>query len=62
MVANEMRQNSADYHPFIVTASGDMLDEQGYISYCDKLQNTHEWGGHVEVIPYIRTRYCTLTV
>ena len=48
-VADQMREHRDDYLPFITTSSGDLLDNQGFSDYCDKLENTHEWGGHVEV-------------
>ncbi|XP_067951638.1 deubiquitinase OTUD6B-like [Watersipora subatra] len=48
-VANEMRSNMSEYLPFLTTADGDSLDEEGFLSYCNRLENTHEWGGHVEI-------------
>ena len=44
-----MRAKGAEYLPFLTTPEGEPLDESGFQSYCDRLENTHEWGGHVEV-------------
>lgn len=52
-VASEMREHSDEYLPFITTASGDLLDAKGFEDYCDKLENTPEWGGQPEVRSHI---------
>lgn len=48
-MAAEMKARQDDYLPFLTTSEGELLDEAGYSEYCNRLENTHEWGGHVEV-------------
>ena len=43
----EMKNNPDDYLPFLSNASGDMLDQEGFENYCQKMLETPAWGGQV---------------
>jgi len=45
----EMKNNPDDYLPFLSNASGDMLDQEGFENYCQKMLETPAWGGQVEL-------------
>lgn len=45
MCADEMRANKDAYIGFI-----DITDEAEYIAYCDRIENSAEWGGEVELV------------
>jgi len=48
--ANELRENKADYSPFLSNpSSGEMLTDAEYQAYCSKMASTSAWGGQVEL-------------
>ena len=45
-----MREHRDNFLPFLCHPdTGDMYTEPQFEEYCDKVQNTSEWGGHLEV-------------
>ena len=49
LAAEEMRSHSDDYLPYLINDHGDMLQPSEYSAYCDKVESSGEWGGHVEL-------------
>lgn len=47
--AEFLQSHSNDFIPFMINDAGDMLSEEEFIAYCDKVRNTGEWAGHLEV-------------
>jgi ligand-binding sensor domain-containing protein len=46
--AQFMREHPEDFLPFI--ESDTVLDDQGYAAYCERVAESAEWGGQVEVL------------
>lgn len=45
-----MKANPSDYLPFLSNPNtGEMLTEDEFIEYCDKVANTTNWGGQIEL-------------
>ncbi|XP_015781662.1 OTU domain-containing protein 6B [Tetranychus urticae] len=48
--ASELRKRTADFLPFLInTDSDDIMDEERYHRYCDKIEKTKCWGGNIEL-------------
>lgn len=45
-----MLDNEDDFIPFLVDDKGDLMSKQGFIEYCNRIANTKEWGGHLELV------------
>lgn len=54
MAAEFMRENQQDFIPFLTNNEGNPLDIDDFKQYCDKVENTAEWGGQLEVRPVSR--------
>lgn len=52
MCANYLRGNADDFLPFMSTDAGDCLTKSAFSQYCDKVETSAEWGGHIEVHTY----------
>eukprot|EP01080_Neovahlkampfia_damariscottae_P001086 gene1086-10605_t len=49
LIADELRKNGNEYMPFLESSNGDMMNENEYKIYCDKVEKSSEWGGQVEL-------------
>jgi len=48
--AKELMENKADYSPFLSNPStGEMLSDEEFKAYCNKMASTPAWGGQVEL-------------
>jgi len=48
--AEELRAHPDHYHPFLYNPStGDMMTNEEYEKYCDRIKNTPAWGGQIEL-------------
>lgn len=44
-----MLDHRDDFLPFLLTDQGDLMSEQEFKNYCDRIVRTKEWGGHLEL-------------
>lgn len=50
MTATHLRDNKAEFLPFMIhTATGESYNDDEYFQYCDDVEGTNAWGGHVEI-------------
>ncbi|KAL0485379.1 deubiquitinase [Acrasis kona] len=49
-VATYLRAHKDDYINFLETPSGDLMTDQGYEKYCDRVESSSDWGGQVEIM------------
>ncbi len=49
MCADYLRKHADDFLPFMLNEAGDCLSESVFSQYCDKVETSAEWGGHIEV-------------
>ncbi|KAI9503553.1 OTU protein [Coemansia spiralis] len=47
--AEYMRNHSDDFFPFMVHDNGDMFDSSDFDNYCNRIENTADWGGQQEI-------------
>ena len=48
--AEELRRNKPEYHPFLTNASGDMMADDEFEEYCQKMASSKSaWGSQVEL-------------
>ena len=63
-VAEEMRRRRQEYQPFMFDEEAcEMMDDAGYTRYCDELERSAVWGGHVEIMAManvLRRRICVV--
>jgi OTU domain-containing protein 6 len=52
-VANHMRKHKDDFIHFLETSSGDMMTDQEYNKYCDRVESSADWGGQVELLALV---------
>jgi len=45
-----MKRNRDDYLPFLTNAEGDVLSQDQFEDYCQKLLKPGVWGGHPELV------------
>ena len=48
-IANYMRAHQDDFIFFIDTASGEPLTKEQYEQYCARVEQSSDWGGHIEL-------------
>lgn len=44
-----MLENADDFMPFLLDDQGELMSQQAYTNYCNKIAKTKEWGGHLEL-------------
>ena len=47
--ADKLRADRDHFAPFLIDATGDSSDCDSYLEYCNTMETTAAWGGHVEV-------------
>jgi OTU domain-containing protein 6 len=47
--ADRLRGDRDHFAPFLIDATGDFDGCDGFLAYCDQMEKTPAWGGHVEV-------------
>ena len=47
--SQHMLEHLEDFLPFLPNEQGDIMSEQEFNNYCQKIARTKEWGGHVEL-------------
>lgn len=61
--ANYIRQNKDDFIPFMSNPDTfEMLTEDEFHEYCDKIENTKVWGGQLEIRALSNSLKCPITV
>eukprot|EP00127_Corallochytrium_limacisporum_P004217 Clim_evm162s157 gene=Clim_evmTU162s157 len=45
----ELLTRKNEYMPFMLKENGDVMDDEGYGEYCQRVQGTKQWGGDVEL-------------
>lgn len=62
-VANYVRQNKEDFMPFMTNPDTfEMLTNEEFEEYCDKIENTKVWGGQLEIRALSNCLKCSITV
>lgn len=56
LAASHMRAQPDDYIPFLLSDSGDLLDSEGFESYCNAIVGSEKvvWGGNPEIVALSR--------
>lgn len=49
MASDYIRQNKEDFLPFLLNEENNVVTDQEFEVYCDKIANTKTWGGHLEL-------------
>lgn len=52
-IAEHMRSQMDHYIHFIETPTGEPLTTEQYMEYCDQVEKSAEWGGHVEIQAFV---------
>ncbi|XP_022834380.1 OTU domain-containing protein 6B [Spodoptera litura] len=61
--AKYIRHNKGDFLPFMTHPDTfEMLTDEDFEEYCDKLENTKVWGGQVEVRALSNSLQCPITI
>lgn len=60
--ADHMRTHSESFRPFIPTEEGEILSDQQFERYCQRLETSKEWGGHLELEALSQTLRCQVHV
>ena len=47
--SQHMLDNSDDFLPFLLNDHGQLMSEEEFKNYCDRIARTKEWGGHLEL-------------
>ncbi|CAH0700506.1 unnamed protein product [Spodoptera exigua] len=61
--AKYIRQNKGDFLPFMTNPDTfEMLTDEEFEEYCEKLENTKVWGGQLEVRALSNSLQCPITI
>ena len=57
-----MRDHFDHFVNFMVGASGDLMSREEFDAYCDKIANTSEWGGQMEIVSFAKAFNCNVQI